>query len=368
MSIRSYRIIAVDYNGNEYNREELGRNQGQAAEQMLREHPHYREALNGERGTKNNPHRKIIRTQHGVEPDPMRTALGQAFSEAQSRQSMEAGRLILSSLQKKGLRLEVVADDQEAEKIVVSPRGIITPEERLEIDENQASIVALLKVQQEELALESSENPPPKETQRDIVRRMIPELPDSFTRTDLEGALRRWDYHELAGKSAKLDSLLAWLTSQDLIARAGRGHYTHVTARTENAEAASAPEEAAPPAESVPVPAVTHEATSDTSTLQDIAVARDAPNESTTPDVPPLDTSHVRSSLKDTLADLTSLLVSAQVDESKLDEIDRRGEEAFKAFEGWMDAINAVSKELRAGARARSQLRALLATENHSRI
>jgi hypothetical protein len=363
MSFASYSVIAVDYNGNEYNREERGRSQGDAAKRLLRDHTNFKAVLNGEQGRKNNPYRKLICTQHGIEPNAMDTSLGQAFLEAQSAQSLEAGQLILNALEKKGLRPEIMVDEQTgAEKIVVRPRGMITPEERAEIDENQASIVVLLKKQEQEIALsrkqkqEASINIPaetiPKESQRDIVRKMLPELPDSFIRYDLEQALRRWDYQDLADKTSKLDNLLAWCATQGLITRTGKGQYRCVRPVkttvaepieiTETAHEVASPEP--PPPQPAPSPAP------EPSLGQAPALTSEPVPTEQNPQSAPA----VTPSLAGALIDLTLELVTVPVDETTLDAVERE----FMQFYERMDSL---LKQLRTNARARDRLRTQLA-------
>lgn len=360
MTKQSFSIIAVDFSGNEHRKEWRGHSQGQAAEEMLRQHPNFRAALNGMQGSKNNPYRKLLRTQHGVEANAADTSLGQAFLEAQSTQSLQAGRMILSALQKKGLRLATIKENG-VEKIVVTPKGMITPEECAEIDENQASIVALLRMQEEEGARHIPPATAPKETQRDIIRRMLPELPQSFIKYDLEQALNRCKYHDLADKSAKLDALLAWCATEGLIVRTGKGHYQRIPS-----PANTAPEPKAEVAQELPPPSPQSalEALFNTpSVIEQQAPVPVTVSETPTecPPEPPIPRSLAR-----VLVDLTSELATVPIDESKLDAIERGAKELYESFERFMDPVDALIKQLRTNARARERLRTQLAAEVES--
>lgn len=392
MSLSSYPLIALDFNNNEHNLEKQGHSQGNAADRLLREHSNFRAVLNGNKqGGKNNPYRKLVRTQHGVEADATQTTLGQAFLEAQSMQSLEAGQLILSALQKKGLRLEILVEEDGTEKLVVRPKGVITPEESAEIDENQGSILVLLRKQEEEAGRDTHDDAAvPRESQRDIVRKMIPELPENFIRYDLERVLHSWKYHDLADKSSKLDNLLAWCATRGLILRTGKGHYRRLPFPVKKTTS-----EPSTPIES---PEVLHEVAGapETSQLGFGPVARaDIGNMLTTQaathiaevssapsaraslepvkslDQPtPMEQSAgaiatservVSPSLAHALIDLSSELVAVPIDESTLDAVER----GFLEFYERMDAL---IKHLRANARARNRLRTQLASATDREI
>lgn len=382
MTLSSHPLIAVDFNDHEHNLEWRGHSQGDAAERMLRHHANFKAVLNGKQGGKNNAYRKLVRTQHGVEADE--TALGQALLEAQSTQSLEAGQLILSALQKKGLRLEIIEKEDGTEKIVVRPKGVITPEESAEIDENQASIVVLLRKQEQEEAAagELSSATEPKESQRDIIRRMLPDLPDSFIRYDLEQLLRRSKYQELADKSSKLDNLLAWCATQGLITRTGKGHYRRlITVDTIASE--PAPIEFPEDPQQLPLAAQETQLGSSSVTevekvfgavapewVREVQAAREPstsgngstpieqnPETSPRPEPAP-------SSLTQALIDLTSQLATVPIEESKLEAIERGAKELYESFERFMDPIDALIKQLRANIRTRDRLRTQLAARS----
>lgn len=377
MTLQSFPLIAVDFSGNEHSLEWRGHSQGDAAERMLRQHSNFRSALNGKQGGTNNPYRKLVRTQHGVEADATETTLGQALLEAQSAQSLQAGRMILSALRKKGLRLDTI-EENGIEKIVVTPKGVITPEERAEIDENQASILVLLRNQdaeqaiKEEAARGASPVTMPKESQRDIVRKMIPELPDSFIRYDLEQALHRWEYHDLADKSPKLDSLLAWCATEGLIERTGKGHYRRIALPARIADSASLPamepsqfpqESGLGPQEPSLLGSITEADTALTATrveeLQNVSQPMPMETASRPGRAVPV-------SFAQALVDLTSELAALPIDESKLDEIEDGFKQLFECLEKVMDPVDALIKQLRANARARDRLRTHLAAEAES--
>jgi hypothetical protein len=326
---------------------------------MLRQHSNFRAVLNGRQGGTNNPYRKLIRTQHGVEADATEMSLGQALLEAQSAQSLQAGRMILGALQKKGLRLDAI-EENGIEKIVVTPKGVITPEERAEIDENQGSIVALLRTQEEEGARHIPSAIAPKETQRDIIRKMLPELPDSFIKYDLEEALNRWEYHDLADKSAKLDALLAWCATEGLIERTGKGRYRRIPSPANTAPEPEAEVTEEPP----PSPQSALEALFNTpSVIEQQAPVPVTVSETPTecPPEPPIPRSLAR-----VLVDLTSELATVPIDQSKLDAIERGAKELYESFERFMDPVDALIKQLRANTRARDRLRTQLSAEAES--
>src|SRR5262249_8159129 len=249
-----------------------------------------------------------------------------------------------------GLRLEIVVDDDSGtERIVVSPRGMITPMEREEIDENQAGIAELLRQQEEQEEKEATTNdaPPPdapRETQRDIIRKMLPELPDSFGRADLQEALRRWDYNDLAEKNPKLDSLLAWCATQGLILRSAKGHYQRIKiTHTEQEEPspAEANDTASPVSETpetAPVtPVITRESQPETTISQ-----------------PPL----VPPPFVQILRDLAAESATTPIDDAKLEAIEAGINEFFEKV---VDPVHGLVKQLRANNVARARVRAQLA-------
>lgn len=380
MTVRSYPFIAVDFSGNQHDLEGRGHSPGQAAEEILRNHADFRAVLNGQQGGKGNVYRKLIRTQHGVKPQDMETTiLGQALLQAQSTQSLEAGRLILSAAQKKGLRLEIMEKEDGSEKIVVRPKGMITPEESREIDENQASIVVLLRQREEQAASDASSATPPKESQRDIVRKMIPKLPNSFIRYDLEQALRRQNYHDLADKSSKIDNLLAWCATQGLIERTGKGRYKRIPIPVEidapesatSIQSSEEPPQEAPPAARNPLdalfgslsviekqtlsggeaPSRVDEPAPDPPPREPLTLTREPMSTQQNPQPAPA----LTPSLAQAVIDLTSELVTVPIDEPTLDAVERLFMEFYERMDG-------LIKQLRANARARDRLRAQLAS------
>ena len=217
MTLHSYPFIAVHYDNSEHTVESQGHTPGDAGKRLGLQDTRCKHVLDGSPpGHKN--HRKPVWHRQGHEidtPPSSETLLGQQMTHARTATAT----MLLESFERRGMTLYLTVEvEGDLEKISVGARPATkcTDADAQEINENQDSLIALLK--------EREASATPKESARKVrkaqrrtkfkfLREALSHLPASrqFQRYEIEQQLHKLGHHTLADDGADLTELLAEL-------------------------------------------------------------------------------------------------------------------------------------------------------------
>lgn len=233
---QSWPLIGIDYHGNEHPYEQEAYTQGEAGRKLTQYHGDivkvFLDCSKIRVGKLAGQPRKLVYSRPGYEEHTTGVGAG-LLGEAISQARLDVAGMLVRDFAKRGLRLEIDVQEDRTD-VFVKPKGKATQEDRELIEQHKDTLIAFITQRDatEKAARETStkqdDHSGQKLSRRETLRRILPELPNDFSVTDVQKQLRSWnddEFNKLADDVKSINNVLHWAVQEGFIARAKRGHY-----------------------------------------------------------------------------------------------------------------------------------------------